>query len=657
MTTDPYQPRAIAATWCLWGMLLASACGSSGPIAGPQLPERPGTEAPAPVVLDSDLTSSPRIDSAEMWAALAARPDNAVFARTEVVKFMIDLQDDRALYFANSRRWPIHYDFAEEFLDSPERRVVDHETFNVREYRHADRRFVLGSVVHYLDPDVWTFEMIAGDTLPGPRVLRAFTQVRDAVYFGEQLRYRALSDVHRTMLTNAGGAIPTISTEQAMGGVRYQPLTNGTAFGYVRMIQGELQRANARPNDILVTATVPNDLPLCSALITSALQAPLAHVAVLSQNRGTPNMALRDALTDARITRFADQLVKITVGPQDFTIATATQSQADAHWAALRPAQGFTPSADFSRTGLVDMCTMRVADARTVGAKAAQLGEVCALRPAIQTPGGFVIPFHYYNGHLEQNSLRGGVEQMLSDGDFVANRAQREQRLSELRSIIERVTIDPRLVRDVRRRLGGSATQRFIFRSSTNAEDLPGFNGAGLYRSVVVGPRPTQEQVADTIRQVWASVWTLRGYEERDWYRIDHRTVAMGVLVQPFVDNIVANGVAITRNPFNDDRPAVFINVQTRAGSVTDAGNDVPEQHLVYTYTEAPEPEVLSRSSLTGGAPILAMADVQRLTDVLTRIHSRLAQPDDRRADAIDVEFLVRQNRDIVVVQARPYPR
>ena len=134
-------------------------------------------------------------------------------------------------------------------------------------------------------------------------------------------------------------------------------------------------------------------------------------------------------------------------------------------------------------------------------------------------------------------------------------------------------------------------------RSSTNAEDLAGFTGAGLYRSVVVRAGASEQEIADALREVWASVWLLGAYEEREWYRVDHTRVGMAVLVQPFVDGAHANGVAITANPFYEARPAFFVNAQALGGSVTGAtGDELPEQHLIYTYSQVVETELLSRS-------------------------------------------------------------
>jgi hypothetical protein len=198
---------------------------------------------------------------------------------------------------------------------------------------------------------------------------------------------------------------------------------------------------------------------------------------------------------------------------------------------------------------------------------------------------------------------------------------------------------------------------RWILRSSTNAEDLAGFTGAGLYRSIRVKAGADESQIAAAIAEVWASVWLQGAFEERAWFRVDHAAVGMAILVQPFVDGAIANGVAITANPFTEQRPGYFINAQTTAGSVTGAGgNEVPEQHLVYTYSETFESELLTRSSRTGGAALLGDADLRVLADVLGKLHSHFMRHWKGRANAVDVEFLIAgADRHVLVLQARPY--
>jgi len=119
----------------------------------------------------------------------------------------------------------------------------------------------------------------------------------------------------------------------------------------------------------------------------------------------------------------------------------------------------------------------------------------------------------------------------------------------------------------------------------------------------------------------------------------------------------VANGVAITANPFTETRPAWFVNAQSLGGSVTGAaGDEVPEQHLIYTYSGYFESELLSRSSRLGGAALLEDADLRALDSTLRQLHEHFMRRWRNRANAVDVEFLVAgADRHVVVLQARPY--
>jgi phosphoenolpyruvate synthase/pyruvate phosphate dikinase len=194
------------------------------------------------------------------------------------------------------------------------------------------------------------------------------------------------------------------------------------------------------------------------------------------------------------------------------------------------------------------------------------------------------------------------------------------------------------------------------FRSSTNAEDLPGFNGAGLYTSTIAPAHPTDEQIADALRRVWASVWTFQGFEERSYFGIVPAEVGMAVLVQESIDDIAGIGVAITANPYDRRLPGVLINVQDPEGSVTSpAPGEVPEQLLVHTTPEL-SVERIASSSRTGGRRVMreqeALALAQRLVEI--QHHFNGEDPDDPHA--MDVEFLLAgATRRLVIVQARPY--
>lgn len=131
----------------------------------------------------------------------------------------------------------------------------------------------------------------------------------------------------------------------------------------------------------------------------------------------------------------------------------------------------------------------------------------------------------------------------------------------------------------------------------------------------------------------------------------------MGVLVQESIDDDVVNGVALTANPFDEGRPALFINAQVASGegsAVTGArGGDVPEQVLYYTYAGEMEFERLARSSRTRGT-VLTDQEVYDLSVALRVIQQRFDPG--HPTSALDIEFLLAgPQRRLVFVQARPY--
>ena len=85
-----------------------------------------------------------RIDRPVDWMTVSERHGRHTVARTETVKFVIDLHDDGRTYFLNSSRWFSHYDFVQRFINPR----VDYKRFIIAEYTREDRRFVLGSVMH-----------------------------------------------------------------------------------------------------------------------------------------------------------------------------------------------------------------------------------------------------------------------------------------------------------------------------------------------------------------------------------------------------------------------------------------------------------------------------------------------------------------------------
>jgi hypothetical protein len=590
------------------------------------------------------------------WQSLAAKPQSSVTARTEVVKFLLDLDDGR-VWFTDTDRYPVHYFFARDRIPRTVQVTLDHEGFNRIQYHDASRRFEMGSIVHYVDPDLWTLELVGGDTLSGERIVKLRETLRGLLWVGDRLRFRPLSELHEQSIAPVRDRIALATADEVFAGLRYQPLTTGKTFGYLRMVRGKLDPATVRADQILVLDVLPDEIPVSAGVISRELQAPLGHIAILCATRGTPNMAVRDALERADLRALEGKLVELQVNMQEFTVKPATLKAAEQGWSRRRPQRPQVPPLDTAQHELVDVAALSLDDARFAGAKAAQLGEVSRIG-TLRTPGGFVIPLSYYLDHLRASSATAQLDARLADPAFAADSVLRARWLESVRAAIQSWPVDAALVRQVQRRIQALApNSRWILRSSTNAEDLAGFTGAGLYRSIRIKAGADEAQVAAAIAEVWASVWLQGAFEERAWFRVNHAAVGMAILVQPFVDGATANGVAITANPFTEQRPGFLVNAQTTAGSVTGAGgNEVPEQHLIYTYSGEFQSELLSLSSRLGGATLLTGRDLRALADVLGRLHQHFMRNWHQRANAVDVEFLIAgEDRHVVVLQARPY--
>lgn len=631
--------------------------------AGASVSERP---RPRPVASSSrvappapDTSSFPRIADAAAWASLAVRPEHTVLGHTEVVRFLVDRANGDRLYFLDTRRYTSHWLFAREHLSTPAHPVEEESVWDVRQYRGTDRRFVCGRLVHYLDPDVHTLELSTIDDLDAASLADTFAAVRARVYFGERLLFRPATEQQTLTAARVSARVPVIGSAELFAGERYQAVSPGVAIGFLRILRDDDQAESETPSpsQIVVCGDVPAGMPVVAAVVTASFQAPLSHASILAQNRGTPFMALPGALDDPRFTALAGQLVRLEILPQDFRITRATQAEADAAWASRRPETPVQPPFSDRDVGFQEVAGVRAADVETVGAKAAQLGEVAALTPPVRTPGGFVVPFHAYLAHLSRAGLDREVAAMLADPEFAASLDVRVRRLLELVDRVRAAPVEPRLLRGLVRRIRAMPPGRVFLRSSTNAEDLPGFNGAGLYESIAIARDAPASDIADALREVWASVWTPAAFEERSWYRLDPTRVAMAVLVQPAADPALVNGVAVTANPFDGSDRAILINSQAPGASVTGArGGDVPEQFLVHRRGDVLVPELLSRCSRTGGAPLLSEDEVVQLATLLARIHDAFVPRWQGRGDGVDVEFfLVGPDRHFVVVQARPY--
>jgi pyruvate, water dikinase len=434
----------------------------------------------------------------------------------------------------------------------------------------------------------------------------------------------------------------------------------------VRLVSADdLETEYVSPREIAVLDRVPNDISVVAAVVTEEFQTPLSHVNVLSQERGTPNMALRAA--QEQLAAYDGRWVRLTVGAFDWSIEEATQEEADAWWEANRPEPVAVTPFDRAPRQFLDVDVIGIGDLPVVGGKAAQFGELRNVEEeSLHVRGGFAIPVVHYLEFLEQNGLDERIAAMLADAEFRADGNLRRARLAELEADMRAAPVDPDFLAALTWRIASEfGSTRMRFRSSSTAEDLTGFAGAGLYTSASGAAFSSEDPIEDAVRTVWASFWRFRAFEERAYFGIDHTEVAMAVLVHPAYTDETAQGVAITANLFDPGptgEDAFYVNVQWGDVSVVQPpSSGIVADQLLYFYFHNTQPATyFTHSSLTpAGEPVLTRRQLFDLGRSLDAIRDHFASfhdpPPGFARLPLDVEF-ERVGERIEIKQARPHP-
>ncbi|HEX2613325.1 MAG TPA: PEP/pyruvate-binding domain-containing protein [Fibrobacteria bacterium] len=639
------------------------------------------------IAAGGDTTYAGSIGCKADFTMLASTPISATIPGARSGKTVVDLQDNGKLYFQNSKLYQIHWEFASSHLSGNGKPVVASlSQFNQVEYYSPDRRFILGAITYYEGPKVWAWEISPYDNASAEMITYAFDKIRASVYFGDSLYFHPTSKNVEVEAAKLPSRIKVITTDQIFAGIDYQPLNEATSMGrLVFMTSEQLEDSYVGFRDIVVLDAVPNDISATSGIITQEFQTPLSHINVLSRNRGTPNMGLKGAMINDNLRALEGKWVKLIVGASSWSIEEVTQTEADAWWDAHRP----------PAVGVAKMDTS-VKDLRSVEDILDTTGGVSwgdAIKKAIPAFGGkgshfaafphmdttkvktnkaFVVPVYYYWQHMQKNGFNDTVTKWLADPAFTGNPAERDKRLKRLRAAIKAAPLDSGFIALLNAKLDSKfpGVDRVRFRSSTNAEDLDGFTGAGLYESHAGSRTDASDHIYDAIRNVWASVWLYRTFEERTYRSIDHMSVGMAMLVHRSHPEEEGGGVAITNNPFDQAGldPAFYVNAQKGGESVVLPPAGTTTDQFLYYFDSPAQPIVfMFHSSLVAsGSTVLTPAQTYALGTALKEIHRFFKSTygkDPSKWYAMDTEFKLDQPENdptgtpiIIMKQARPYP-
>jgi hypothetical protein len=458
---------------------------------------------------------------------------------------------------------------------------------------------------------------------------------------------------------NTAGSANTAAAATPVAAAPVAPKEFGVLHPAVGLGLLRVMTLEERPNqrDIVIYPALPNELSRVAGVITTVAQTPLSHVNLRAVQDNVPNAFVPGALDDPGIKALIGRYVKYTVAEGSVTIAAATQAEVEAHHAASRPAEAQTPERDLSVRAITPLANLGFDDWRAFGVKAANVATLATFDLAdADVPDGYAIPFSFYDEFMKANSFYDRVAKLLADAKFRSDPAVQDEQLAELRDAIKAAPMPAGMEAEldvVQRSFPVGASIRC--RSSTNNEDLPNFSGAGLYDSKT--QHGDEGHLSKCVKQVFASVWNLRAFLERDFYRIDHLATAMGVLLHPAFADEQANGVAVSIDPVYDTPGAFYVNAQRGEDLVTNPDAlSVPEALLlgsdgsvaVITYSNRVEP----------GEKLLTDAQISALRSSLTVVHDRfkaLYKPANGEKFAMEVEFKITSSGRFSIKQARTW--
>lgn len=552
--------------------------------------------------LGVDALSSP-----DQFDAMAFSGEGSVVIGKSV-KFVIDNRNPNAptLSYLNANfdgpvsnddATKFHYFFSREIFNIPES-IAE---FNDVTYNAQDKRYFAGTLQEYrLDDDrvLYGIQFYPQDVIAERTVLTAVEQVRQTFTIPDvRLAFVATGQQQTTETVNdeiVAMGVENLGLDEVLGELDYLPMQLGEAWGFLRIFPENQDLLSAL--DIPVFDELPLDLTVVAGTITRAVQDTSSHINLKAKERGTPNMVLRSASREHQdLAQFADRPVHLTVDADGFRIELSTEEVVRAKLAEKldKPWQAVDVDADAEMITYDAMCPsdernclgtagswggkasgLGFLRSRDVLGRADQPGSVSARLGYDISPPGVAVPVQSYfdfiaaNPELEQQI----AEFIAAEKEGALSVAVRVEQLDAIRLAILAAKLPDGFADEVQATVRASlpeGAKSAKVRSSANAEDIPGFDGAGLYDSFRAKFDEEADEVCHTeideddgslnlrprtfdcvIKGVYASLWNKRAVEERSFARIDHEFAGMGLaIVQRYKekDKIAANSVGITR--------------------------------------------------------------------------------------------------------------
>ncbi|WP_030373355.1 PEP/pyruvate-binding domain-containing protein [Streptomyces rimosus] len=584
------------------------------------------------------------------------------------------------------------------------------DEFNASVYMDPERRFLLGVLSLHTDEDreghertFLVLETTEADTMHGELLEFFYAFVRERVDGRLPLLLKPANHVQEEALASVSEQrVPRVLGHELFGSRVRVPLNAGEATGRLRCFTNLAEYEAAADglgwSDIVAMPCLPDGVQRVAGFINTAPITPLSHTNVLASGWGIPNAIVRDLEQLVQKDGLDGAWVRYRVSEDEVTLERLEQApelRAPAwHQQRIRLEPPLLEDAP-----VLSLHRLRSADRDRYGTKAANLGELhhvldsrtadltafygrsrpprknlyghlaarlgldapsaTELRAAaasfvagtVAAPEGVALPFSLLHRFLTSSpALQQGIGKLKMALELDAMSVL-DSLCLQIQQLIRHTAMPDAVAGEITRAFPAplAAGGRLVVRSSSNAEDLPGFSAAGVYDSVTT-VHGTGE-LLDAVRQVWASLLSPRSVRLRHQVGISLDDTYMGVIIQEYVPAALG-GVLVTCDPTRrEDFRNVYLNCSPGSPEQVVEGEVLPQQYLYNTVEGGGRTVALG--SWSEGLPAATRARLADLSLTGRLLQSHFSAPE--VDDPLDIEWLLTDQGDFRLVQIRPY--
>lgn len=603
----------------------------------------------------------PQIQKKEQFIELQGEPLNDKFSNLKSVKVVWDFPNKK-LYFFNSKKFKYHHNFCEDVLGySKDLGIFNDESYNATNHR----KYLLGNLNYLEKTDDWILELAASDEMNAEMISLFYKEVQKNIYFKDHFYFYLNTPRLIEMKEQGKIIIPSVYADFIFKNTTEQSIEQGKVVGILKKYDLlNKEKFHPKSNEIILINTTPEIIPNVKGIIVTEFQTPLSHLVLLAKNRNIPVYVITNAWNLTNINNLIGKKVEFSVFHNKYTLQeTKLPITKD------NRKEQILLKKDLTVDYLVSLNEKAPKNGQHfIGSKAlnlAYLKQISKEFKNFKTPEfAYAVPFYFYEQHVIENNLRPKIDTLLAIPKDSLDAIRKQ--LKEIRKSFKNSKVNPKLVQEIENKLSQQQEYKsFKFRSSTNAEDLEGFNGAGLYdsKSAILGD--STKTVEKALLEVWSSLWNERAFLERELFNINHQSCAMGVLIHRSFPDELANGVLISKNIYRPEYRGITVNVQKGETSVVKPENDVTcDEFYAHNFNMLSSKlsiDYRSTSSLNNRIPILNNQEINNLFHLSRKLERKINElwrenKINKKYQSIDLEFkIVGEKRELYIKQIRAF--